>query len=84
MSNYDAPHVNGVLELSASKQDTLKKQLIAIRDAFVPTPEQPVADTFYMVVEHTKKHGAQTTFTQLNGDTCEYLLSLAEQPEQGV
>lgn len=78
MSNFDAPHVNGVLELTATKQDAIRKQLIAIRDAFVPSHEQPVADTFYLVVEHTKKHGSQTTFTQLNGDTVEFLLSNQE------
>lgn len=77
---YEAPHVNGVLELTETKQNTLRNQLQTIITDFVPTYEQPVADTFYLVVEHTKKHGEQATFTQLNGDTVEYLLATVVEP----
>jgi hypothetical protein len=73
-----APNVNGVLELSATKIETLRKQLDVIVADFAPSEDYPVISTFYIVVEHTKKHGSQTTFTQLNGDTVEYLLSLVE------
>jgi hypothetical protein len=78
------PNVNGVRQdLSNSEIEKLKTQLKNIRDTFVPTFEQPVCDTFYLVVEHTRKHGAQTTFIQLNGDTCEYILSLVDsEPEE--
>ena len=74
-----APNVNGVMELSATKQDTLRNQLDTIIADFVPSEEYPVISTFYLVVEHTRKHGAQATFTQLNGDTVEHLLSLVEE-----
>ena len=73
-----APNVNGVLELTEAKKTTLRNQLIVIRDAFEASAEQPVVNTFYLVVAHTAKHGAQTTFTQLNGDTVEHLLSESE------
>lgn len=81
---YEAPHVNGILELSATKQNTLRNQLKTIVAEFVASYEQPIADTFYVVVEHTRKHGEQATFTQLNGDTVEYLLATVdvEVPEE--
>lgn len=73
------PFTNGVVELSETKTTTLRKQLDAIIADFEPTEEYPVISTFYLVVAHTKKHGSQSTFTQLNGDTVEYLLSLVEE-----
>lgn len=76
------PHVNGIRDLNNTEIERLKTQLKNIREAFVPTFEQPVCDTFYLVVEHTKKHGAQATFVQLNGDTAEYILSLVDTVEQ--
>jgi hypothetical protein len=79
-----APNVNGVMELSVTKQDTLRKQLDVIVSEFEPSEEYPVISTFYIVVKHTQKHGAQTTFTQLNGDTVEYLLGLVEEPVEEV
>jgi hypothetical protein len=78
-----APHVNGVRDdLTPTKIEMLKKQLINIQEDFVPTYEQPVCDTFYLVVEHTRKHGEQATFIQLNGDTAEYVLSYVEPVEE--
>lgn len=78
------PEVNGVQELSESKILTLQKQLQRIIEDFVPTYEQPVCDTFYLVVEHTKKHGEQATFTQLNGDTAEYVLGYVFDAQDNV
>jgi ABC-type phosphate transport system substrate-binding protein len=77
-----APNVNGVMELSATKIETLRNQLDAIVSEFVPSEEYPVISTFYIVVKHTQKHGTQTTFTQLNGDTVEFLLGLQENAEE--
>jgi ferritin len=75
-----APHVNGVRDdLTPTKIETLKNQLVRIQEDFKPTYEQPVCDTFYLVVEHTKKHGDQATFIQLNGDTAEYILAYVEE-----
>jgi hypothetical protein len=76
------PHVNGVMELSATKIETLRNQLDAIVAEFTPSEEYPVISTFYIVVKHTQKHGEQTTFTQLNGDTVEFLLGLQENAEE--
>lgn len=78
MINQNPPHTNGIMELSNTDQDRLRNQLVNIRDSFVPTDDQPVCDTFYLVVEHTRKHGDQTTFTQLNGDTVDFLLGSVE------
>lgn len=72
------PYCNGVMELTQTKCDTLRNQLNTIIEDFVPSEEYPVVSTFYLVVEHTRKHGEQTTFTQLNGDTVEYLLSMTD------
>lgn len=72
------PNCNGVMELSNTERETLRNQLDAIIADFAPSEEYPVISTFYLVVEHTRKHGAQTSFTQLNGDTVEFLLSLNE------
>lgn len=83
---HTPPHVNGVVDVSESKQETLRKQIQTIVNDFVPTYDQPVCDTFYIVCTHTEKHGAQATFTQLNGDTVEHLLSGAvdvETPLEG-
>lgn len=73
------PFASGVVELTETKTTTLRKQLDVIISDFQPTEEYPVISTFYLVVAHTKKHGSQSTFTQLNGDTVEYLLSLVEE-----
>jgi hypothetical protein len=74
------PHTDGIREdLTPSKIETLKNQLVRIQEDFTPTYEQPVCDTFYLVVEHTRKHGEQATFIQLNGDTAEYILSYVEE-----
>jgi hypothetical protein len=78
-----APNVNGVREdLTPETINTLKSQLLTIQEEFTPTYEQPVCDTFYLVVEHTRKHGEQATFIQLNGDTAEYVLSYVEPVEE--
>lgn len=79
MLNIQPPFCNGELQLSDTKSTTLKNQLQAIIDDFVPTEQYPVCNTFYLVVAHTKKHGAQSTFTQLNGDTVEALLRPTEE-----
>lgn len=74
MLNIQPPYCDGEVQLTDAKKETLKNQLQTIIDAFVPTDDYPICNTFYLVVAHTKKHGAQSTFTQLNGDTVEALL----------
>lgn len=74
-SQYEAPHVNGVMDLSETDKTKLKGQLKTIIDGFVSTYEQPEITTHYIVATHLKKHGAQATFTAINGDTAEALLA---------
>jgi hypothetical protein len=82
MLTMQPPQVNGVREdLTPTQIATLKEQLERVREDFVPTHKQLVYDTFYLVVEHTKKHGEEETFVPLNGDTVEYILSYVKDDE---
>ena len=82
--NYDAPQANGILELTDTQKLALLSQLKSIKAGFVPSHVQPVCDTFYLVVEHTKKHKGQANFTQLNGDTAEFVLASEVIEVEGV
>jgi hypothetical protein len=71
------PHVNGQMELTDKEQSSIREKLLAIRDSFVETDEQPVADTFYI----TATYNLENPDFPINGDTCEMLLSEpAEEP----
>ena len=83
-TQYDAPYANGILELTDIQKLSLLAQLKTIKAGFVATHEQPVCDTFYLVVEHTKKHKGQATFVQLNGDTAEFVLASEVIEVEGV
>jgi hypothetical protein len=73
--------VNGEMVLTDEQVKTIKDQLLQIQTAFVPSDEQPVCDTFYLVSTYNKAN--QTL--PINGDTAEMLLA-EEQPteETGV
>jgi hypothetical protein len=74
MSNYEAPHVNGVMELTETKAATVKDKLTKIRDEFTPSHEQPVADTFYLVSTYNKENPS----APINGDTAQAILAEGE------
>jgi hypothetical protein len=65
------PFVNGVMELTAEQGTEIQVKLVAIRDAFDPTDEQPVCDTFYL----TATYNLENPDFPINGDTCEFLLA---------
>jgi hypothetical protein len=65
------PFIDGVMELTDEEKAQFKEQLVAIRDAFVETDEQPVCDTFYITSTYNREHSD----APINGDTCVALLS---------
>lgn len=65
------PHTNGIMDLSASERKAIKAKLVAIRDAFVPSDETAVADTFYLVSTYNR----QNPTSPINGDTAEFVLA---------
>lgn len=73
---YEAPHVNGIVGgLTEVQTLSIQGKLRSILDAFIPSYEQPVADTFYLVVTYTGTHSAEVGYIQINGDTAEYCLN---------
>lgn len=78
MAIKQPPFVNGIMTLTDEQSTDIKTKLIAIRDAFEPTDEQPVCDTFYLVSMYNQAF----TDEPINGDTCEMLLA-EEQPTEG-
>jgi hypothetical protein len=76
MSNYDAPHVDGVMELSGDEKATIKEKLVAIQEGFVFTHEQPVCDTQYLVATYNKANPTEV----INGDTAQFVLSEVIEP----
>jgi hypothetical protein len=71
------PFVNGIIEGLTDTQITdFQTKLVAIRDAFVETDEQPVCDTFYL----TSTYNRDNVDFPINGDTCEYVLGLLDAP----
>jgi hypothetical protein len=74
MALKQPPYVNGEMTLTDAQIKDIHDKLVAIRDAFDPTDEQPVCDTFYITATYNREN---PTFP-INGDTCEALL--VEQP----
>jgi hypothetical protein len=74
MALKQPPFVNGEMTLTDEQIVEIQAKLVAIRDAFDPTDEQPVCDTFYITATYNKEN---PTFP-INGDTCNALLT--EQP----
>jgi hypothetical protein len=79
MNQYEAPHVNGVMELTETKSATIKGKLLAIQEAFEPSHEQPVADTFYIVSTYNKENPS----APINGDTAQAILAEGEANGEG-
>lgn len=69
------PNVNGVLELTEEQTLSIQAKLQVIQLEFEPSYDQPVADTFYLVVEYTKRHEKDADFIRINGDTAQHCLS---------
>jgi hypothetical protein len=69
------------MELTEAEILDIKVKLQAIQTAFVSADEQPICDTFYLTATYNKQNAG----SEINGDTCEYILSYGEvAPEQGV
>lgn len=84
MNQYEAPHTNGIVEGLAEEQIlSIKEKLKAIQNEFSPSYEQPVCDTFYLVVEYTKAHDKEEGFIRVNGDTAEYCLAYEPAEKEG-
>jgi hypothetical protein len=67
-----APHVNGIMELTAEESATIKAALEAIQVAFAPTDEEPVLSTHGLV----SRYNQANVGAEINGDTAEYILSV--------
>lgn len=65
------PNINGVMDLTPTEENAVINKLIAIRNAFVETDEQPTCDTFYLVSTYNK----QNTGKEINGDTAEAIFN---------
>jgi hypothetical protein len=64
------PFVNGQMVLTDGQATDIQEKLIAIREAFVETDDQPVCDTFYL----TSTYNRENIDFPINGDTCEMIL----------
>jgi hypothetical protein len=71
-----APHVNGLMELTEEQVVELKSKLVAIQEAFEPTEGQPVLDLFYIVATYNKENPDAV----INGDTAQAVLGSGEVP----
>jgi hypothetical protein len=71
MALKQPPYVNGEMTLTDEEVLEIQAKLIAIRDVFDPTDEQPVCDTFYLTSTYNREN---PTFP-INGDTCNALLT---------
>jgi hypothetical protein len=71
MALKQPPFINGEMTLTDAQIKDVKDKLVSIRDAFDPTDEQPVCDTFYITATYNKEN---PTFP-INGDTCNALLT---------
>lgn len=69
-----APNVNGIMDLAAAEVAATKAALEAIREAFVPTDEEPVLSTHGWV----SRYNQANVGAEINGDTAEYVLSVGE------
>lgn len=77
MAKSTAPQINGEMELTQEQVDAITVALVAIRDAFEETDEQPVCDTFYLTATYNKENTLK-----INGDTCEALLAAHDTPTE--
>jgi hypothetical protein len=80
MALKQPPFVNGLMTLTDEQALDIQTKLVAIRDAFDPTDDQPVCDTFYL----TSTYNRQNPTFPINGDTCQMLLAEEPTPTEGV
>jgi hypothetical protein len=71
MALKQPPYVNGEMTLTDEQITEIHDKLVTIREAFDPTDEQPVCDTFYLTSTYNREN---PTFP-INGDTCNALLA---------
>jgi hypothetical protein len=71
------PEVNGILELTEEQTLSIQEKLVTIQNEFQPSYDQPVCDTFYLVVTYTQKHEKDADFIRINGDTAQHVLSFS-------
>lgn len=64
------PNTSGVMTLVEADRVAIRTKLETIRSGFVPTDEQPICDTFYLVSTYNKANVGE----EINGDTAEDLL----------
>lgn len=79
MALKQPPFCNGCMMLTDTDTKVVQDKLVAIRDAFVPTDEQEVCDTFYITSTYNK-----TNALKINGDTCEMLLAEEQPPTEVI
>jgi hypothetical protein len=80
MALSQPPKINGNMTLTDEQALDIQAKLVAIRDAFDPTDDQPVCDTFYL----TSTYNRQNPTFPINGDTCQMLLAEEPTPTEGV
>jgi hypothetical protein len=76
MALKQPPFVNGQMTLTDAELTDIQTKLVAIRDAFAPTDDVPVCDTFYLTATYNRNN----VDFPINGDTCEYVLGLLDAP----
>lgn len=80
MALSQPPKINGIMTgLTDAQILDIQTKLVAIRDAFDPTDDQPVCDTFYLTSTYNKANDLK-----INGDTCQMLLQEEQQTEGTV
>lgn len=72
------PYTNGIEQLTSEEILSIKAKLQVIVEGFIPTDEQEVINTFYIVSTYNR----QNVNKPINGDTAEYLLTYEIQPEE--
>jgi hypothetical protein len=71
MATKIPPHVNGILEMNATKRAEIKGKLDTIIAGFTPNDENVAVNTHWFVSEYNKTNvGAE-----INGDTAQHILS---------
>lgn len=72
------PKINGLMALTDEQALDIQAKLVAIRENFEETDEQPVCDTFYLTATYNRENEFK-----INGDTVEMLMSVEENVEAG-
>lgn len=83
MAFKQPPEVNGLCEFCTEPIDEMmildiQAKLKAIQDAFVPSEDQPVISTHYLVSEYN----ASNPDCLINGDSAQFILAYAPATEE--